>query len=366
MRLIFAGGGTAGHINPAIAIAKQMMIQEPSAEILFIGTKRGLEKTLVPIAGFKISYIDVEGFKRKITFQNIKVALKVLKSINEADKIIKAFKPDVVIGTGGYVSGPVMMAAVKNKIPTIIHEQNVIPGITVKLLKRSVNIVAISFTQSIKYLKGAKKVIHTGNPIRSELLNITYKQARKNLGLDERPFIAAIGGSLGAQALNTAFAKFILNNKNKYQILLSTGKTDYQRVMSYFEQHNLNLKEYPNIKVESFVYNMADVYGAADLLVTRAGAITISELAALGKPSILIPSPNVAHDHQKYNAKAMESDGASIMILEEELKNDYLSQVINSLILDQSRLKQMSNNAYRIGTWHGTRKLCEIIKKAAK
>lgn len=362
MRIIFAGGGTAGHINPAIAIAKQLMIEEPSSEILFIGTLRGLEMDLVPKAGFAIQYIDVEGFKRKLSLRNITVAYKAFSSIGAARKIIDAFRPDVVVGTGGYVCGPVLYAAVKKKIPTILHEQNVIPGITVKMLRRRADVVAISFTQSMQYFKDAKKVIHTGNPIRTELLDIAHEEARDRLGLDKRPFIAVVGGSLGAQMLNSAFLNFLLENKNKYQMLLSTGETDYARVMSILEQHKFDFKQHPNIRVERYVYNMADVYAASDLLVTRAGAITVSELAALGKPSVLIPSPNVAHNHQEHNARAMEEDGASVMILEKDLENR-LSHTIHSLLSNPKRLQEMSENAYKTGIRQGAKKFCTLIKK---
>lgn len=363
MKIIVAGGGTAGHINPAIAISKQMIKEEPSTEILFIGTKKGLETDLVSKAGFKITFIDVDGFVRKASIKNLSVLFKAFFSYNQASKIIKEFSPDVVVGTGGYVCGPVVFAAVRKKIPTIIHEQNVIPGLTIKILKRYVDIVAISFTQSMEYLKGAKKIIHTGNPIRTELLDIPKKDARERLGLDERPFVVAIGGSLGARNLNNAFIEFLAENRTKYQMLLSTGDTDHQRVMDAIKEHNLNLEEHANIKIEKYIYNMTDVYAAADLLITRAGAITISELSALGKPSVLIPSPNVAHNHQEYNAKMMEQEGASFMILEKDLENNRLTHVIHTLLSNPKRLKEVADSAYRIGIRQGAKKFCTMIKK---
>lgn len=363
MKIIFAGGGTAGHINPAIAIAKQMMMEEPSTEILFIGTKKGMETDLVPKAGFAISYIDVEGFVRKLSLKNIAVIIKALSSIREAGKIIKEFAPDVVVGTGGYVCGPVVYAAIRKKIHTIIHEQNVIPGLTIKMLKRYVDVVAISFTQSMEYFNGAKKIIHTGNPIRTELLDVAYQDARDRLGLDERPFIVAIGGSLGAEKLNSSFVSFLLENRTKYQMLLSTGDADYQRVMALLEQHKFDFNEHPNIKIERYVYNMADVLAGSDLLVTRAGAITVCELAALGKPAILIPSPNVAHNHQEYNARVMEQDGAAVMILEKDLESNHLSHTIHTLLSNPKKLKEMADSAFRVGVRHGAKKFCTMIKK---
>lgn len=368
MKILFAGGGTAGHINPAIAVAKYIKKKTPESEILFIGTGRGLEKELVPKAGFDIKYIDVLGFKRSMSPKNITAFAKVFGAYGQSVKIIREFKPDAVIGTGGYVSGPVLAAAVREKIPTLIHEQNVSPGFTSKILSGMVDVVCISFMQSKNSFKNAKQIVYTGNPLREELFAVSREKARKNLSINNQPFITAFGGSLGAHKINEALLEFIIQSKDKndFQLLLATGGAQYDDVLEMFRQKGITKQNMPNIKIVSYIHNMAEVLCAADLVVARAGAITISEINALGKPSILIPSPNVTNNHQEYNARALETAGAAIVFTEDELKDGILSRTINELISDSESLTRMSKNSEKMGIKNGTQKIYNIIIRLVK
>ena len=359
MRAIISGGGTAGHINPALAIADHLR-KNHNADILFIGTNKGLEATLVPRAGYKMETVIVEGLIRKLTLKNIAVLYHFIKAVSDCKKIIKKFKPDVVIGTSGYVCAPVMYAAAKLGVPTIIHEQNVIPGFTVKVSAPFVDCLAISFEDTKKYFKPeiAKKCLLTGNPLRENMLDLSYEQAREKLGLDSRPFVVSLGGSLGARTINEAIAEFINScDENEIQILAGTGKRYYEETLEKISPEKL--KE--NIKVEPYIYNMEEILPAADVVIARAGALTISELTALGRPAILIPSPNVAHNHQEYNAKSLQEGGAAVMILEKELTPQKLSEEITSLINDTQKSKQMSEASKNMGIVDGTCRICSKV-----
>ena len=350
MRIIFAGGGTAGHINPALAIAGQL---REDNEILFVGTLKGMESTLVPREGFDIKYIDVTGFKRKISFQNVKAVLLAVRAIAQSKKIIRDFKPDIVVGTGGYVAGPVLYAAARMKIPTLIHEQNVFAGFTSKILQRFVDIVAISFKESEKYFDKAKKLVHTGNILRRELFDVTKRQARDRLGLDSAPMVLAFGGSLGAGGFNDAVADFIRETAGKYNVLFSTGERYYTE-----EIKELNSGR---VKVEKYIHNMHEAMNAADIVIARAGAITVSELTALGKPSVLVPSPNVTDNHQEYNARALEKVGAAVVLLEHEVEGGTLTKAVNDLMENEVRLAEMEEAARDMGIKDGAEKVVELI-----
>jgi len=365
MRVIFAGGGTAGHINPALAIAKYIKDKQPDAEILFVGIKKGMESELVPKAGFDIKYIDVLGFKRSINLKNLVALAKVFGAFLKSSRIIKDFKPDIVIGTGGYVSGPVLASAVMLGIPTLIHEQNVFAGMTSKILSSIVDVVCISFAESMKGFKNAKKIIHTGNPLRSELFDISQKEARARLEIGSRPFIVAFGGSLGAKRLNDAVLDFIYKSKGKrnFELLLATGRGQFEDVLCELSQKGINEE---NVKVVKYIHNMDEVLAAADIVIARAGAITISEINALGKPSILIPSPNVTNNHQEYNARALEKQGAAIVFTEKELQDNVLCIAIDKLINDKEALKEMSQGSMKMGIKNGTQKIYNLIIELLK
>ncbi|MDD4378236.1 MAG: undecaprenyldiphospho-muramoylpentapeptide beta-N-acetylglucosaminyltransferase [Eubacteriales bacterium] len=364
MKILFAGGGTAGHINPALAIAKYISERNPDWDILFIGTKVGLEKELIPKEGFNIRYITVKGFKRKLSLDNFKTTACLFLGMIQAKKILSEYKPDIVIGTGGYVSGPVVFMASIMKIPTLIHEQNVFPGVTVKILSRFADVVAISFEESKRYLKVSKRIIHTGNPIREEILKADSEISRFALGLNSKPFIVAFGGSLGADKINETLIEYIqyIYEKDDVQLMFGTGKKQYRQVMERLHELGINLKKKPHIKVYPYIYNMDNALAAADLVVCRAGAITLSEITAIGKPSILIPSPNVTNNHQEYNARALEKQGASIVLTEDRLNGKMLYQQIETLLRDTKLLKGMGKHSKNMGITNATEKIYHILQ----
>lgn len=340
MRVLFAGGGTGGHINPAISIADYLRKSEDDFEALFIGTKKGLETKLVPAAGYDIKYIDICGFDRKNMLKNFSVAAKLLKANSECVKIIKKFKPDAVVCTGGYASGPVAIAAKKCGVPSLIHEQNVYPGLTVKGAERYVNYVAVSFAETINHMSKKDKCVLTGNPVREAILTADKKKCREKLGIsDDEKFVLVFGGSLGAPKINDAVIGLIpMLADTNIRILFGTGERNYKAVAERMGNTP------PNVTVTPYINNMAEVMAAADLAVTRSGAITVSELACLNKPAILIPSPNVVRNHQEQNANEFADKGAAVMIKEEELSPESLYNAIASLTSDDKKLAEMEKN----------------------
>lgn len=351
MRILISGGGTGGHINPGIAIADYFREKQPDCEILFIGTQRGLERELVPKAGYDIRFIEVAGFKRKLSFDTLVTVKKMFKGYSQSLKILKEFRPDAVIGTGGYVCGPVLYAAAKKGYKTFVHEQNVVPGVTVKLLSKQVDIVFTSFADTDKFMD-SKNLVLSGNPVSPGLLNTDPEESRKKLGLDSRPVILAYGGSLGAPKVNDAVCEYLEKtlSKGDYQFLFATGKREYDRVREKLGV----LCECPNLQLFPFIYNMAECMAASDVVISRSGAMTVSELAVMGRPAILIPSPNVAHNHQEHNARSLEKSGAAKVILESELSFETLNKNIKDLLENPDRIRVMSVNSRNSGIVNAT------------
>ena len=364
MKILISGGGTAGHINPAIAIAKRLK-REYDAQILFVGRQNGMERDLVQKEGFSIDFIEVEGLIRKLTPKNIKVLIKYVTAIGKAKKIIKNFAPDVVVGTGGYVCAPVMKAANSLGIPTLIHEQNVFPGMTVKMSASFVDCVATSFDDMKKYVsdKVAKKCVLTGNPLRENLFDLSYDEARKRLGIGDEKFIVTVGGSLGARTINNALCE-IVNNcaEENVKILGGTGERFYNEVIEKISKDKLS----ENVTIVPYIYNMNEVLPAADLIVARSGAVTVSELCALGRPSVLIPSPNVTHNHQEYNARSIADKGAAVVICERDITAGIVSETVKKLIDNSEKLDEMSDSAKKIAISDGTKRICDMVVKLIK
>lgn len=355
MRAIITGGGTAGHINPALAIAASIKKYENNSEILFIGTERGLEKTLVPKAGYRIEYIDVQGIARSLSPENIKTVKKAVKSYRKSREIIDAFKPDIVIGTGGYVCGPVLLAACKRKIPTIVHEQNIPPGLVIRMLQKHVDITAVSFSETENLLKKARRIELTGNPVREGIINIQNRDR-------ERPLVLVSGGSLGAKKINEALLELLtLRGQEYYDVYAATGTRFYDEFMAEAGKRAVMLSE--GKKVVPYIYDMDKALSECTLAITRAGAITISELSAMGKPAIIIPSPNVVHDHQTSNARFMEKSGAAVMITEKELSGELLAKKIEELLKDKKRLEKMSLCGKKIGITDAADKIYKLSKE---
>lgn len=362
MRVLFAGGGTAGHINPAISIANFIKSKEDNFEALFVGTKKGLETKLVPKAGYNIKYIDISGFDRKNLLKNFVVLKKLYDTRQDCKKIIKEFKPDFVVCTGGYVSGPVAMAAKAMKVPALIHEQNVYPGLTVKGSEKYVDYIAVSFEETINHLDKSKCVV-TGNPIRTEILNADREEARCTLGLGDEPFVLIFGGSLGAGKINENVVKMLkkVKQENKFSLMFGTGDRNFDDISAKIKEAGIELDD--KIKVVPYINNMHEVMAAADLIVSRSGAITLAEIAALGKPSVLIPSPNVVRNHQEQNARELEKGGAARVLTEDVLTENTLYDTISELILDKELLDKMGENAKSFARCDALEEIYKIIKR---
>ena len=362
MRVIFAGGGTGGHINPAISIADYAASQDKDFEALFIGTEKGLETRLVPKAGYDIRYIDIAGFDRKHLLKNISVIKKLIKARRDCVKIINEFKPDCIVCTGGYVSGPVAIASKKTGVKSLIHEQNVYPGLTVKGAENYVTYLALSFEETINHMKHKEKCVVTGNPIRGEILSADKDAAREKLGI-KKPFVLIFGGSLGADRINDTVIDMLdrITKDNEIELLFGTGERNYEKIMNAIAERGINVGA--NIKIVSYIDNMAECMSAADVVVSRAGAITVSEIAALGKPSILIPSPNVVRNHQEQNAREFERAGAAALILESELDADILYEKIMSMVKDENILGAMSESLKKIAKTDALEQIYNLMLK---
>ncbi|MGE5329209.1 MAG: undecaprenyldiphospho-muramoylpentapeptide beta-N-acetylglucosaminyltransferase [Deltaproteobacteria bacterium] len=367
MRVIIAGGGTAGHINPGIAVAKCIKSKYKDAEFLFVGTERGLEKELVPAEDFKIEFIKARGLTRKFSLDIFFTASDMIKGYAEAKKIIKEFKPDVVLGMGGYVCFPVMMAASRLRIPTLIHESNSLPGIANKILSRFVTTVAVSFKDSEKYFKKAKKLVFTGNPVREEIFTFSREEARVEEGLQkDAALVLVFGGSRGAQKINQAIIEMIKIKKGilPYNLILSTGKTQYEAVLEKLKESGYPIEELENIKIVPYIYDMPRYLSASDLIVGRAGAVTVSEITAAGVASILIPFPYATENHQEFNARSLEMNGASIVILDKDLTGEILNQQITSLVDNKEQLLRMAKSAKKMGVLDAAQKIVAVIEES--
>ncbi len=353
MKILFACGGTAGHINPAVAVANYMKDKDPSAEILFAGNPNGMEAKIVPGAGYKFAPIKVLGIQRRISFHNIKNNIKALwylaGSSSRAKEIINSFKPDVVIGTGGYVSGPIVRKAALMGYKTIAMESNAFPGVTTKLLAKYVDKVLLDVEESKKYLPDGKKYIVTGNPVRQEIFTENRKAAREFYNVGDRICILSFGGSLGAQRLNEAVADLMAwhlrENKNFVHI---HGSGSYYGPSYYFEmlkEKGIDAHEHKELIIREYINDMPRCLAAADLVICRCGAMTLSELKAAGKASVLIPSPNVAENHQYHNAMVLQSHGAAVVIEEKELTGEFLCKTVKELTKNPEKLAELSANA---------------------
>ncbi len=349
MKVIMTGGGTGGHIYPAVAIAHKIKKTYKDADIIFIGTKRGLESEIIPSCGFKVRTITVSGFDRKKLLKNINTIRKAVKGLKEANAIIKDFQPDIVIGTGGYVCGPVVLAAALKGINTFIHEQNAFPGTTNRILSRFVDKIFISFEESKKYFKNKNKIILSGNPLREDFLKQNFTGAKEKLGIRKGDFaIICFGGSRGAEKINEEMINVIevLNHIDDIKVFFITGKVHYDMIQNEIQKRNIVLGD--NIKVLDYIHNMSDYMSACDLVISRAGAITISEISALGKPSVLIPSPHVTGNHQYHNAKVAADRGAAYIIEEKNLSGDKIIPIIFKLKNNKLLVNEMSEQSKKL------------------
>lgn len=361
-KIIISGGGTGGHIFPAISIANALKEQENDMEILFVGACDRMEMQLVPKAGYKIEGLPVMGLQRRLSLQNISFILKLIRSLRKAKKIIKSFQPDAVVGVGGYASGPVIRIATRYKIPSLIQEQNSYAGITNRLLAKRVDKICVAYDNMDKYFpKG--KIEFTGNPVRQDILApIDKKKALAKFGLvSDKKVVLILGGSLGARTINTS----VINGLSKIaaseiQILWQTGKYYYEEAYEKVENMSVN-----QVKVNDFINNMDMAYAVADLVISRAGASTISELCLVGKPCVLVPSPNVAEDHQTKNALALVNKNAAVLVPDLDCENELIDRVL-LLINDNETLSQLSDNISKLAVKDSAKRIANELFKLIK
>ena len=368
MKAIISAAGTGGHINPGIAIANKIKEKEPDSEIIFIGTNRGLENDLVPRAGYGLRTIDAYGLKKEISINNLKSIIATIRSKKDVKKIFDDFKPDIVIGTGGYICGPVFSVAVQRKIPCLLHESNAYPGKAVKMFSRKVDRILVGFEETKNRLKECKKVVWTGTPTKIRKRNIPYiekYEILKSLGVKtELPIVLVFGGSQGAQRINEAVIDLVNNYKNdNYQIIWASGAKQYDIVKEKFEQVGVNIANIKNVKVIPYIYNMEEMMNISDLFVCRSGAMTITEVSIVGKPAIFIPLPSMSANRQIDNALVLKKIGAARIIKNEEVNGKNLSEEINSIIEDPKELAEMGRIANTIAPKDVEEKIYqEIIK----
>lgn len=368
MNVVIAAAGTGGHINPGIAIANKIKEEDKNSKVLFIGTNRGLENDLVPRAGYELKTVNAYGIERKLTVQNFKRLYSTIKSIKEAKKILTEFKADVVIGTGGYICMPVILAANKLKIPTLLHESNAFPGVAVRLLSKKVNTVLVGFEDAKLRLKKAKNVVVTGNPTKIKKQNLTSNQKEeiiRSIGLNtNKPIVLVFGGSQGAKSINESFINIIKNKKNKeYQIIWAAGPSQYEEIKEKLNDDNININNIENVKIVPYIYNMEEIMNVVDLVVCRSGAMTITEISIVGKPAIFIPFPFATENHQEYNAKVLEKVGAAEIILDKELNANILDKKIKEIVISKEKVIKMGENANKCATKNVTNNIYQEVKK---
>lgn len=353
MKVVIAAAGTGGHINPGIAIANKIMNEEPDSEIIFIGTKRGLENDLVPRAGYELKTIESYGISRSLTISNFKRLFKTLHSISVTKNILKEFKPDLVIGTGGYICISVCEAAYKLKIPFMIHESNVLPGVATKLLAKKAKKILVGFPESKDKLSKNATVVATGTPTKVTKLNFSkteIENKKSELGLSKKEALVLVfGGSQGAESINNSMIEIIENNLNKdYQIVWAAGPKQYDIVKEKLSENHINIDKLDKIKVMPYIYNMDEMLNISDLVVCRSGAMTVTEIEKVGKPAIFIPYPYAAENHQEYNARVIEKAGAGKVILDKDLNSKILNKEISKMVSDFEKLEKMGKNSNKL------------------
>lgn len=369
MRFVVSGGGTGGHIYPALAISRGLKEKYPGAEVLYIGTTEGMEADIVCKENLPFRGIVASGLERKLSLHNLLVLWQAGRGFWQAAGIIRQLRPDAVIGTGGYVCGPVVLAAALSRVPTLIHEQNAFPGITNRILSRFAGRVAVTFADSIKYFPSRNKVRLTGLPVRPEILAADRKNALEKLGLNHGCFLLlSFGGSRGARTINEAMVSVIKKfaNNPRLSIIHVTGTLGYQEFMDNVAASGISLGNIGNVTIMSYAYNMQDALAAANLVVGRAGAATLAELSVMGIPSILVPYPHAAENHQEFNARALEKENAALVVLDRELNGEVLCGKVAELLDNQDKLSAMSAASKRLGKRHALKDIIECVDELIK
>jgi UDP-N-acetylglucosamine--N-acetylmuramyl-(pentapeptide) pyrophosphoryl-undecaprenol N-acetylglucosamine transferase len=358
MKLMFAGGKTGGHIFPAIAMALEFKRRHSEGRLVFVGARGGMEEKIVPRYGFRLSLIRTRGLSRRFCLSNLLLAYHLLTGFCQARSILNQEKPDLVVGTGGHVSFPAVMLACLKNVPTMIQEQNSYPGISTRILARFVDKVCLSYSESLRYFPAGKKLRVIGNPVRADLVGRGKTAALKGFGLEEgRKTIFVFGGSQGSHALNQALVQSLELLKPDWQILWQTGERDFPQISRKVEEKKIGAA------VHAFIRDMGSAYAASDLVISRAGALTLAEITACGKPSILIPFPFAAADHQRHNAEALQRKGAARMILEKDLTPEKLADEVGSLLSDEESLRRMAEASAQMGKPQAASMLVDEMEK---
>lgn len=357
MKVIFTCGGTAGHVNPALALAGLIRQRRPDSEILFVGAHRGIERKLIEEAGWPFRAVEISSFHRSLKPKEIRhnlVSLRnLVRSPGEARALLKEFPADLVVGTGGYASYPVIRAAAKQGIPTAIHESNAIPGLTTRLLEPHADLIMVGFEECRKNYRRPEKVLVTGTPVRGDFFTYTKKEAKQQLGMDDgRPLIVSFWGSLGAAVMNRQTAEFLALEARSgcpFHHVHAAGVVGSRQMAEYLATAGVDLSKLPDLEVQEYIHDMGTLMRAADLVICRAGASTISELTALGVPAIIVPSPNVTHNHQEHNARVLSDAGGAVLMLEQDSSGQKLYDTACSILSDDSRRASMSQAMASLG-----------------
>lgn len=371
MRVIFTCGGTGGHINPALAVAKLLRGRKPDSRILFIGAN-GMEKDLVPREGFEIEQLEISNYIRSVRpadlMHNIRALDAVRRAKHRAAQIIEEFRPDVILGTGGYASFPALYMGTKMHIPTAVHESNAVPGLATKLVADRVDRILVNYAESASQYRNTGRVVPVGVPVQEEFIFTDRVQARRRLGVDERPLIVSAWGSLGAREMNKTIVEFMKLEAEEglFQHIHATGSFGWKWMPTYAPEQGLRLEEHPQIRMREYFYNMPTMLAAADLVLARAGASSISEIVAAGVPCILIPSPNVTNNHQEKNARVIEARGAAKVLLEQDCDGASLYAAAKELLLDKDACGKMRKSQHKIAVTDSAERIYDILCVLAK
>lgn len=368
MRIIVTGGGTGGHVYPALAIARGLRQVKPDAMITFLGTERGLEADVVPRADFPLVTITVRGLERRCIWKNVPALIQISRGLGQAWLQVKRLQPQAVVGTGGYVSGPVCLAAALQGIPVILHEQNAFPGLTNRWLARLARRVCLTFPEAVPYFPRSARLLTTGLPVRPEILTADRQACRQQLGLPaEQLLVLIVGGSQGARSINQAMLALYskLAGRRQVRFIHITGRRDYEAYLGQLQGMGIDLEECGNISIKPYAYDMEQLLAAADLVIGRAGASFLAEVLVRGLPSVLVPYPYAAANHQEYNARAVAAKGAAVLILDRELKTGRLAQVVDTLLSDTGRLKAMAVAASGLGRPEALEAIIKVVLEEA-
>ena len=369
MKVVLTCGGTGGHINPALAVAKRLKSRDAGTEILFIGAIGGMEEDLVPREGFRLETVPVSNYQRSPSLKNMVHNVKTARDLTQAAhltrNILKSFQPDVILGTGGYASYPALHQGQKLGIPTAVHEANAVPGLTTRMAAKNASRILVSYEECREAYPAPERVVVTGMPVKEAFFTTQRQTARRALGLDDRPVILSAFGSLGARDMNHMLTQFIRleTDLDVWQHIHATGRYGWEWMPQELVDNGVDLRLHPSIHLQEYIYNMPELMTAADLMICRAGASTLSELAAAGLPAIIVPSPNVTNNHQERNARLLEQRGAAVVRKESECSGQTLFDLANELLSDQARLASMRSALREIAVPDATDRICDILEE---